>query len=114
MRQLALMSIEAANNFELSSKEHTFEILGYDFMIDENMLPWLIEINTNPCLETGCDILDHIVPFMLENVAKIAVDSVFKPPRLEDWSLNDLLTCPLRLLEKNRFELIYSQLHDQC
>ena len=28
----------------------TFEIFGLDFMIDEHFKPWLIEINTNPCL----------------------------------------------------------------
>ncbi len=50
---------------------------------------------------------------MIENAVKIAVDSVFKPPKMEDWSFNDLLTCSYRLLEGNKFELIYSQLHDQ-
>lgn len=77
------------------------------------MQPWLIEINTNPCLETDCEILNDIIPTMIENVVKIAVDPVFKPPKMEEWSLNDLLTCSDRLLDKNKFELIYSQLHDQ-
>ncbi len=27
-----------------------FEIFGLDFMIDENIKTWLIEVNTNPCL----------------------------------------------------------------
>ena len=27
------------------------EIFGYDFMVDSVMRPWLIEVNTNPCLE---------------------------------------------------------------
>lgn len=29
---------------------HNFEIFGLDFMIDQNLKPWLIEVNTNPCL----------------------------------------------------------------
>lgn len=33
------------------NRKFTFEIFGYDFMIDETGHPWLIEVNTNPCLE---------------------------------------------------------------
>lgn len=50
MRDLVIISIKSARNFEESNKEHTFEVLGYDFMLDDEMQPWLIEINTNPCL----------------------------------------------------------------
>jgi len=49
---------------------------------------------------------------MLENAVKIAVDPVFKPPKIEDWSMNELLCCSERLLEGNKFELIYSQIHE--
>ena len=34
-----------------------FEIFGYDFMIDNNGKLWLIEINTNPCLELSSPLL---------------------------------------------------------
>lgn len=32
-------------------KINAFELFGYDFMIDENFKVYLIEANTNPCLE---------------------------------------------------------------
>lgn len=31
-------------------RRNNFELLGLDFMIDEDFQPWLIEVNTNPCL----------------------------------------------------------------
>ena len=111
IREMVLLSIKSANNFEDSRKEHTFELLGYDFMIDEEMKPWLIEINTNPCLQTGCELLNDIIPTMIENVVKIAIDPIFKPPKIDEWSFNELLTCSYRLLENNKFELIYSQIN---
>jgi hypothetical protein len=42
--------------------------------------------------------LDSIIPAMLENAIKIAVDSVFKPPKVDDWSLKELLGCSEKLL----------------
>ena len=30
-----------------------FELLGYDFMIDQQGKVYLIEVNTNPCLDTS-------------------------------------------------------------
>jgi D-alanine-D-alanine ligase-like ATP-grasp enzyme len=32
---------------------HCFEVYGYDFMVDANFKVWLIEVNTNPCLDTS-------------------------------------------------------------
>lgn len=36
-------------------------------MVDANYNVWLIEINTNPCLETTCPVLSKIIPKFIEN-----------------------------------------------
>jgi D-alanine-D-alanine ligase-like ATP-grasp enzyme len=46
---------------------YCFEIFGYDFMLDENAKLWLIEINTNPCLEESSPLLEQLLPRMLGN-----------------------------------------------
>ena len=46
-------------------------------MIDENFKPWLLEVNTNPCLELSAPHLARIIPSMLENAFRIALDPVF-------------------------------------
>ena len=48
----------------------SFEIFGYDFMVDEDLRPWLIEVNTNPCLELASPYLARLIPAMLENSIK--------------------------------------------
>jgi hypothetical protein len=36
-------------------------------MIDGQFKPWLIEINSNPCLELSCPLLADIIPCLVEN-----------------------------------------------
>ena len=46
-------------------KKSSFELFGYDFMIDEMMKLHLIEINTNPCIEESSNLLKMILPRMI-------------------------------------------------
>lgn len=78
---------------------HCMEVLGYDFMIDQNFKPWLIEINTNPCLETSSPHLRNIIPAMLDNAFKIVLDSLFPPPVGHKSEFNG----------SNRFELVFHE-----
>lgn len=57
-------------------KQCSFEIFGYDFMLDEDFNLFLIEVNTNPCLDQPCPLLARMIPHMLENALWIGVDPV--------------------------------------
>lgn len=56
-----------------------FEIFGYDFMIDENFKVFMIEANTNPSLEICSPLLARIVPELLDNSFRIAIDPLYQP-----------------------------------
>jgi len=63
---------------EVRSDYNGFEWLGLDFMIDDDMNLTLIEVNTNPCLETqSCILLQRLIPQMIDQSLKIAVDPFF-------------------------------------
>ena len=61
------------------SRKYCFEIYGYDFMIDKDLKPWLIEINTNPCLEESNSLLKQLVPRMVDDGFKLTVDLLYPP-----------------------------------
>ena len=54
-----------------------FELFGYDFIIDANYGLWLIEVNTNPCLEESSALLSRYIPRMVNDMLKLTVDTVF-------------------------------------
>jgi len=81
--------------------QHCFEIFGYDFMIDEQFKVYLIEANTNPCLELCSPLLAKIIPNMVDNAFRIAVDPLFPPPDGKKWNGE---SCP-----ENKFELIFDE-----
>lgn len=39
-------------------------------MLDENLRPWLIEVNTNPCLELSSSLLGRVIPNMVEHALR--------------------------------------------
>ena len=48
-----------------NDRSYSFEIFGYDFMIDQSYKAYLIEVNTNPCLEESSSLLKQLIPRML-------------------------------------------------
>ena len=48
-------------------------------MIDEDFKVYLIEANTNPCLEICSPLLARIIPELLDNSFRIAVDPLYQP-----------------------------------
>lgn len=52
---------------EVRSDYNGFELMGFDFMIDADMKLYLIECNTNPCLETNQSLLlQRLIPQVLD------------------------------------------------
>jgi len=58
-------------------RKHCFEVFGYDFMIDAEFNVWLIEVNTNPCIEESSPLLAMIIPRMIDDAFKLTVDKIF-------------------------------------
>lgn len=75
-----------------SRKGNTFELVGFDFLIDASLRPWLLEINSSPSMDYSTPITERMVKSVFEDCAKIIVD------REEDGSENT-----------GNFELIYKK-----
>jgi hypothetical protein len=90
-------------NLDSNKRMHCMEIFGYDFMIDSKLKPWIIEVNTNPCLELSSSYLSYLIPTMLENAFRITIDTMFHAP---------IFNKSHEPIPENRFELIFHQMVD--
>jgi len=63
-------------------RHYCFELFGYDFIIDEKFKVWLIEVNTNPCLEESSKILQSYLPRMIDDMFKLTIDQIFPRKRV--------------------------------
>lgn len=90
---------------DTNKRAHSFEVFGYDFLLDSSLKPWLLEVNTNPCLELSSPHLARIIPAMLDNSFRIALDPLFPEPA----NPKKLST---EVLSENKYELIFHSLID--
>ena len=77
-------------------------------MLDDKLNPYLIEANSNPCLEVDGNVLGKVIPKMIENVIRVAIDPIFPPPYSE--TIKNRFT-PGSTFDNNRFVLVYDSLH---
>ena len=67
----------AKGKINFLSKRYCFEIFGYDFILDNNFQPYLLEINTNPGLEISSPLIETLLPRMVDDAFKLTIDKEF-------------------------------------
>ena len=75
-------------------------------MIDSDFKLYLIEVNTNPCLETDSPLLSRIIPELINSAFRLSVDPLFPCP---DQAINKRVQ-PHNLPQEIKFQLIFDNL----
>ena len=50
MIDVIVLSVKSAEP-TIAPRRNSFELVGYDFMVDESFNPWLIEVNMSPAMD---------------------------------------------------------------
>lgn len=69
-----LIAVVLASFEETDFTENAFELYGCDFMLDEQYIPILIEINSTPDLSPSTDVTARLCPMVLKDLVKVIVD----------------------------------------
>ena len=89
----------------------SFEIFGYDFIIDNEFKPWILEINNNPGLVISSNVIQKIIPRMLDDAFRLTIDKVFDTKydlscRDENWKYKSKYPIEGFSDEENVFEFL--------
>ncbi|KAL9971339.1 hypothetical protein ACROYT_G023851 [Oculina patagonica] len=84
---------------KLHRRTGTFDLLGFDFLIDEDFKVWLLEVNINPALHTNCQVLMDLLPGVVDETLKLVIEISDKTKRKR----------PIFPLENQKgFQLLYN------
>ena len=79
MKYLVKISMNAiGNKFFKVQNVLCFEIFGYDFIVDNNFKPWILEINNNPGLGISSPVIEKLVPRMIDDALRLTIDKIFE------------------------------------
>ncbi|KAL4485833.1 hypothetical protein ABPG72_012373 [Tetrahymena utriculariae] len=81
---ITISMLSVKNKLNANDRKYSFELFGYDFFIDQQFNVWLIEINTNPCIEESSPLLEMLIPRMIDDALKLSVDLIFPPQYPDD------------------------------
>jgi len=73
IEQTVVLALKAAQDM-VDSHPGSFELYGYDFMVDSSLRPWLIEINSSPDMSYSTPVTERLVKQGLADVVKVVVD----------------------------------------
>ncbi|XP_030623588.1 protein polyglycylase TTLL10 [Chanos chanos] len=83
--QQVMMQCFLAVKAKLDRKLGYFDLIGCDFLIDEDFKVWLLEMNSNPALHTNCEVLREVVPSTVTETLDLTLEIFHK--RLSGTSL---------------------------
>uniref|UniRef100_UPI00398E805D protein polyglycylase TTLL10-like n=1 Tax=Pristiophorus japonicus TaxID=55135 RepID=UPI00398E805D len=84
---------------KLDCKLGFFDLMGCDFIIDQNFKVWLLEMNANPSLQRHCSVLRTVIPQLVSETLDLVIE-IFKK------SSKGALILPIQ--SQKDFVLIYS------
>nr|CCA23901.1 tubulintyrosine ligase family putative [Albugo laibachii Nc14] len=73
MKRIVIYSLQCVQDL-VQHRANSFELYGYDFMLDDKLAPWLIEVNSSPACDYSTPTAQRYVETGLADIIKVVVD----------------------------------------
>lgn len=77
IKKQILVTLEAAKS-ELVQRNRSFEFLGYDILLDEQLHPWILEANMSPAMAHRSEDQNRLIASMCEGLVHLAIQPWFE------------------------------------
>ncbi|CAK8697990.1 uncharacterized protein LOC143449276 [Clavelina lepadiformis] len=81
-QQIILHCFQAVRH-KLECRLGFFDLIGCDFLVDDNFKISLLEMNCNPALHTNCEVLREVMPDLVSETLKISLEIFEKANKRE-------------------------------
>jgi tubulin monoglycylase TTLL3/8 len=88
MKKIVISSFDSARH-EMKQRENSFELFGYDFMIDEQFNVILIEVNSSPALDYSTKVTKKLVKLMIKDLIQVVIDNrdkLSQTKKIGEWT----------------------------
>ena len=76
MQAAVTRTVQCGQEYMLSNaRDNSHQLYGYDFMLDEDLGVWLIEVNTSPQLTHSTSVTERMVKALAADLVKLMVDA---------------------------------------
>ncbi len=75
MKEIIIDTVLCCQENMILERKRSWEIYGFDIMIDDNFKPWLIEVNSSPACDYSTKVTENFIKKALPDALKVVLDN---------------------------------------
>lgn len=110
IRDIVVHSMQCTED-TFEPRKKTCELYGYDFVIDDSLNVWLLEVNSSPSMEHSTPVTQYLCPRAFDDIFKVVLDAPAERARRKKENLSDKR---IEEMDTGGWKLIHKAVHSNA